>query len=77
MGGTVKLRRLAAVKKPRTTQTEPARYFVGGGIGRPDVRVVLLVVHSACRGSQQVAESSQFTGYRGGAISSQPHHSPF
>ena len=30
MDGTVKLRRLAAVKKPRTTQTDPARYFVGG-----------------------------------------------
>jgi len=49
MDGTVILRRLAAVRQPRTAQTDPARYFNGGDIGGPDVTVVQMVVHSTCR----------------------------
>ena len=52
MDGTVTLRRLAAVKQPRTTQAAPVRNLNRGGIGGTTATVVQMVVHSTCRASQ-------------------------
>jgi len=76
MDGPVILRRLAALRRSRITQTAPARYFDGGGIGGSGATVVQMVVHSTCRAQSQVAESLELLGYRSAANPSRPHHFP-